>query len=101
MATVEMKRQMSKVKMRKYDKPSKLIEQIMAIENQFRGLEKKLDEEDKITLVLEKAPKYYSGILAVTEQKKGDALTMKDLEEAMSTQFRIRYGDNEKKRGRK
>ena len=51
----------------------------MAIENQFSGHAKKLDEEDKIALVLEKAPKDYAGILAVTEQKKGDVLTMKDL----------------------
>ena len=46
--------------------------------------------------MLEKDPKDYADILAVTEQKKGDALTMKDLEEAMNTQFRIRYGDTEK-----
>ena len=65
-ATVEMKRQMSKVIMKKYEKPSKLIEQIMAIENQFSGHAKKLDEEDKIALVLDKAPKDYRGILAVT-----------------------------------
>ena len=66
-ATVEMKRQMSKVKMRKYEKPSKLIEQIMMIENQFSGHAKKLDEEDKIAMVLEKAPKDYASVLTVME----------------------------------
>ena len=70
---------MSKVTIKKYEKPSKLIEQIMAIENQFRGHAKNLDEEDKIALVLEKSPKDYVGIMEIPDQKKGDALTMKDL----------------------
>eukprot|EP00957_Ditylum_brightwellii_P167163 12725263-Ditylum_brightwellii.AAC.1 len=62
---------MSKVKMGKFDKPSKLIYQIKTIENQFGGLNKKMDEDIKIALVLGKAPKEYAGILAVTEQDKG------------------------------
>ena len=94
-AGVEMKRKMSNVKMNKYDKPTKLIAQIKAIENQYSGLTKKMDEEDKIALVLEKAPKEYASILAITEEDKGSNLTMKDLEKAMMTQYRIRYGDDE------
>eukprot|EP00957_Ditylum_brightwellii_P168483 12824860-Ditylum_brightwellii.AAC.1 len=53
-----------------------------------------MDEEDKIALVLEKAPKDYAGILAIKEQDKGSSLTMKDLEGAMKIQFCIRYGDS-------
>eukprot|EP00957_Ditylum_brightwellii_P094790 7218090-Ditylum_brightwellii.AAC.1 len=53
-----------------------------------------MDKEDKIALVLEKAPKEYADILAITEQDKGSNLTMKDLEDAMKTQFCIRYGDS-------
>eukprot|EP00957_Ditylum_brightwellii_P153493 11681707-Ditylum_brightwellii.AAC.1 len=81
--------------MGKFDKPSKLIDQIKTIKNQFSGLNKKIDEEDKIALVLEKAPKEYSGILAIMEQDKGSNLTMKDLEDAMKIQFCIWYGDSE------
>eukprot|EP00957_Ditylum_brightwellii_P134809 10278446-Ditylum_brightwellii.AAC.1 len=80
--------------MGKYDKPSKLINQIKIIENQFSGLNKKMDKKDKIALVLEKAPKGYVGILAITEQEKGSSLTMKNLENAMKTQFCIWYGDS-------
>eukprot|EP00957_Ditylum_brightwellii_P138747 10576377-Ditylum_brightwellii.AAC.1 len=80
--------------MGKFDKPSKLINQIKTIENQFSGLNKKMDEEDKIALMLEKAPKEYAGILAITEQDNGSNLTIKDLEDAMKTQFPIRYGDS-------
>eukprot|EP00957_Ditylum_brightwellii_P018821 1414606-Ditylum_brightwellii.AAC.1 len=61
---------MSNVKMGKFDKPSKLIAQIKAIEMQFSGLKKKMDEEDKIALVFEKAPKEYSTIHAITEAEK-------------------------------
>eukprot|EP00957_Ditylum_brightwellii_P009370 708737-Ditylum_brightwellii.AAC.1 len=78
-----MKRKMSKVKMRKYDKPSKLINQIKTIKNQFSGLNKKMDKEDKIALELEKVPKDYAGLLAIAEQEKGLSLTMKDLKDAM------------------
>eukprot|EP00957_Ditylum_brightwellii_P044260 3357739-Ditylum_brightwellii.AAC.1 len=65
-----MKRKMSNVKMGKQNKPSMLIAQIKAIENQFSGPTKKMDEEDKIALVLEKAPREYSSILAITEEEK-------------------------------
>ena len=54
--------------MKKRDKPSKLIEQIKAIENQFSGLKKKMDEEDKISIVLEKETKDYAHILDSTEK---------------------------------
>ena len=69
-ATVKMKRKINKIKMRKYDKPSKLIKQIKAIENQFMGVSKAMDEEDKIEIVLEKAPKDYAHILASTEKRR-------------------------------
>ncbi len=94
-AGVAMKRKMSNVKMCKFDKPSKLITQIKAIDMQFSGLSKQVDEEDKIALVFEKAPKEYSTILAITEAEKGSRLTMKDLHRAMDTHYRIRYGDAE------
>eukprot|EP00957_Ditylum_brightwellii_P122410 9333872-Ditylum_brightwellii.AAC.1 len=61
---------MSRVAMRKYDKPSVLMDQIKAIEVKFSNLNKKMDEEDKITLVFEKAPSNYAGILATTEKEK-------------------------------
>eukprot|EP00957_Ditylum_brightwellii_P179343 13662910-Ditylum_brightwellii.AAC.1 len=54
-----------------------------------------MDEEDKIALVLEKAPTEYAGILASTEKEKGNGLTMDDLEEVMAIQFCIRYGETE------
>ena len=80
---------MSKVKIEKFDKRSKLIDQIKAIGNQLSGLTKNIHEEDKIALVLEKSPKEYAGILAVTEKEKGTELTMSDLKYAMKIQYPI------------
>jgi hypothetical protein len=94
-AGVEMKRKLNAVSMKKKDKPSKLFDQIKSIENQYSEMIKKLDEEDKIAIVFEKAPAEYSGILAATEKEKGQALKMEDLEIAMGIQYRIRYGDTE------
>ncbi len=44
-----------------------------------------------IATILEKAPKQYASILATEERIKGTALTMDDLEDAMDTEFQIRY----------
>eukprot|EP00957_Ditylum_brightwellii_P210290 15364799-Ditylum_brightwellii.AAC.2 len=55
---------------------------------------KKLDEEDQITVVLEKAPKDYASIMANAEWEYGNTLCMKHLEEAMKIQFRIQYGND-------
>eukprot|EP00957_Ditylum_brightwellii_P156888 11940564-Ditylum_brightwellii.AAC.1 len=54
-AGVEIKQKMNAIKMGKKTKPSQLFEQIKSIENQYAELKKKMDEEDKIALVLEKA----------------------------------------------
>eukprot|EP00957_Ditylum_brightwellii_P132982 10139744-Ditylum_brightwellii.AAC.1 len=54
-----------------------------------------MDEEDKIVVVLEKAPVEYAEILATTESKEGSGLTLKHLEDAMKVQFRIKYGNKE------
>ena len=59
---------MNNIKMKKNYKPLKLIEQIKAIKNQFSGLKKKMDEEDKISIVLEKETKDYAHILDSTEK---------------------------------
>eukprot|EP00957_Ditylum_brightwellii_P015026 1133671-Ditylum_brightwellii.AAC.2 len=67
---------MNITKMGKKTNPSKLFEQIKSIKYQYAKLKKKMDEEDKIALVLEKAPTEYAGILASTEKEKGNNLTM-------------------------
>eukprot|EP00957_Ditylum_brightwellii_P020885 1575153-Ditylum_brightwellii.AAC.1 len=56
-----------------------------------------MDKEDKISLLLEKAPIECAGILASTEKEKGNNLTMDNLEEAMTIQCCIRYCEAEDK----
>ena len=92
-ASVEMKQKLARVSMKSSDKPTVLFEQIKAIENQYSGLTKTMDEEDKIVVVLEKAPVEYAEIFATTENKEGSGLTLKHLEDAMKSQYRIKYGN--------
>ena len=56
--------------MKSNDKPSLLFEQIKALENQYSGLKKKMSKEDKIVVVLEKAPVEYAKIIATTKLKR-------------------------------
>eukprot|EP00957_Ditylum_brightwellii_P064534 4897294-Ditylum_brightwellii.AAC.1 len=63
------------------------MDQIKAIENQFSGVDKKINNKDKIALVLEKASKDDAGILATTVKEKGSAVTMDDLKEAIQIQY--------------
>eukprot|EP00957_Ditylum_brightwellii_P209492 15361986-Ditylum_brightwellii.AAC.1 len=64
-----------------------LMDQIKAIEVKFSNLSKKIDEEDKIALVFEKAPSNYAGILATPEKEKGNNLTLDDLEKQCNSSF--------------
>eukprot|EP00957_Ditylum_brightwellii_P082777 6293523-Ditylum_brightwellii.AAC.1 len=73
--------------MKKKDKPSKLFEQIAAVDDQYSRMTKIFDEEDKIAIVLGKAPKKYASMLANMESKYGNKLKMKSMEEAMKKQF--------------
>ena len=46
----------------------KVFENFKEIYNQFSGMANKVDEEDKIAVVLEKAPNKYAGIFSNTER---------------------------------
>lgn len=73
---------LSNVSMKKSDDPSILFEQISVIENKYsRPLvgttaAKVIDQEDLITVVIQKAPFIYQAINANTQQNKGNAKTM-------------------------
>eukprot|EP00957_Ditylum_brightwellii_P083963 6381906-Ditylum_brightwellii.AAC.1 len=94
-ATVERKRRLSAIKMNKWDKSAKLFEQFVAIENQFSGMAKVLDVKDQIAVVLEMAPKECASMLANTEREHVSQLTLEQLEEAMTIQFRIPYRESD------
>ena len=78
--------------MGKTDDPSKLFEKIASIKNAFQTNKQTVDEEDLLATVLKKASEEYASILATEERTKGANLTLENLEAAMDTEYRIRYG---------
>eukprot|EP00957_Ditylum_brightwellii_P145966 11115609-Ditylum_brightwellii.AAC.1 len=78
---------MNAIKRRRLENLEEMFKQIKSIENQYSEMVKKIVEEDKIALVLEKAPLNYAGILATTEKEKANELTMENLKEAIVIQF--------------
>ena len=91
-SSVELKRKLNKVFMKKKDHPKVLFEKIAAIDNIYKANGKALDEEDAIAVVLDKCPKAYAHVLASQEGIYGDQLKLKHLREAMTRQYRIVYG---------
>ena len=90
--------------MNKTNDSSKLFVQIASIKNAFQSNKQKVDKEDLLATVLGKARRKYASILATEERGKGIKLALGDLEAAMDTEFRMRYGvrgtERESKKGK-
>ena len=85
---VELRQQLNKVCMKKGSDPALLFEQLNSIQNQYLGPGNRIFKEDLIAVVLDVATEEYQGILAVERRLKGDALTLGDLENAMTKLYR-------------
>ena len=88
MTKVELRQQLNKISMKGTDDPMKLFEQISAIKNRYNTATKKIEEEDLIATVLEKAPKEYQALLTSEQLRLGDSLALEDLRKAMTTHWR-------------
>lgn len=86
---VELRKQLAKVSMKVNAKPSTLFEQISSIRNRFNKGTRKVDEEELIATVLEKAPKEYQAVLTCEQRVKGNAVKLEDLEDAMTEHYRV------------
>ena len=86
---VELRARLNKVKMNDSDNPRVMFEQLAAIQNMFKSSELEVDEEDLMAVILGQAPKAYANVLATEQQMRGDLLTLKDLEKAMTIHWRI------------
>lgn len=91
-AQIEMKREMNALSMGKEENPDKLIESLSAIENKYNTQTVQINEDDKIAIILEKAPAQYQSILTAELRAKADKVKVKDLHEAMKLLFRALYG---------
>lgn len=85
---VELRRALPNVSMRKDDDPAKLFEQISAIENKFNKPGNIIPEEELIAVVISSAPESYTLLLTAEERAPGNTLTLQNLEEAMTQQYR-------------
>jgi hypothetical protein len=85
---IEMRQQLSKIKMKKGMDPSLLFERLTSIQNQYLGPGKRLDKEELIAIILDVATEKYRAILTIERKIKGDFLTIEDLERVMTEEYR-------------
>jgi hypothetical protein len=85
---IEMRQQLSKLKMKKGMDRSLLFERLTSIQNQYLGQGKCLDKEKLIAITLDVATKEYRAILNIERKIKGDFLTIEDLERLMTKEYR-------------
>ena len=80
---VELRHKMNQVAMKKDKNPLTLFEQLSAIENQHRMPGMKVDEEEKIAIVIDAAPHEYQALISSKRSNKGGSLTLMDLKVVM------------------
>ena len=88
MSRVEMRQGLNKVSMKKDEDPTTLFEQLSAIENAYNTESRKIDEDDLVAVILDKAPKEYKSVITAEQQARGENLTLDDLEKAMDHLYR-------------
>ena len=85
---VKMQQKMSRITMQKGSDPALLFEKLAMIEEKYMAPGKKIDETDLIMVVLDVAPDEYQAVLTSEQSKKGDDLTLQDLETIMNQHWR-------------
>eukprot|EP00957_Ditylum_brightwellii_P029809 2254800-Ditylum_brightwellii.AAC.1 len=86
-----MKRELNTITMKKAENPAHLFEKISGLENRYNTSLFYISLDDQIATVLDKAPVEYSTVLTCEQRTKVSAMTMLDLEEAMSQLYRSMY----------
>jgi Reverse transcriptase (RNA-dependent DNA polymerase)/Zinc knuckle len=87
---VELRQELMRIKMSVKEDPATLFEQLAKVK--ARCASAKLDSEEMIAVIIEKAPQEYQQVLTIEQRIKGAALTVDDLESAMTQHFRCVYG---------
>eukprot|EP00957_Ditylum_brightwellii_P052196 3957965-Ditylum_brightwellii.AAC.1 len=87
-----MKHELNAITMKKAENPACLFEKISGLENCYNTSSFCILLHDQIATELGKALVEYSTVLTCEHKSKGGALTMLDLEEAMSQLYSTMYG---------
>jgi hypothetical protein len=85
---VEMRTRLSQVKMKAEEDPRMLFNQLASIQSAYNDATRKIDPDDLIAVVLEKAPEKYKSILTAEQRNKGTNLTLADLNSCMNDLYR-------------
>jgi hypothetical protein len=86
-----MRTRLSPVKMKAEDDPRILFNQLATIQSAYNDATRKIDPDDLIAVVLEKAPEKYKSILTAEQRHKGTGLTLSDLNSCMNDLLRTMY----------
>jgi hypothetical protein len=85
---IEMRQQLSRIKMKKGIDQSLLFERLTSIQNQYLGPGKRLDKKELMAIILDVDTKEYCTILTIEKKKKG-FLTIEDLERVITEEYRL------------
>jgi hypothetical protein len=85
---VELRSKLSNVTMKADEDPRTLFNQLASIQSVYNNAARKIDQDDLIAVVLEKAPEKYKSILTAEQRSKGANLTLTDLNSCMHDLYR-------------
>jgi hypothetical protein len=67
----------------------KLFNQLVSIQSAYNNAARKIDQDDLVAVVLEKAPEKYKSILTAEQRRNGANLALTDLNSCMHDLYRI------------
>jgi hypothetical protein len=92
-ALVEYRTMLSEVKMKDNDEPKVMFDQIANICNMFQDASFTINEDELIAVVMQKAPRKYMNMIAMTQDRKGVNLELADLKKTMEEFHRMDVGN--------
>lgn len=95
-ASVDRKRAIKGIKMRKGENPNTIKEQVARINNEYMGRLQAIKEEEEIAIILEAAPAKYASTLVQEKRIKKTNLKPKDLYDAMKDYYRTAIDEKDK-----
>jgi hypothetical protein len=87
---VEMRTRLNQFSMKTHEDPRTLFDQLASIQSAYNDAMRRIDPDDLIAVVLEKAPDEYKSILTAEQRIKGTNLTLEDLRSCMNDLYRTR-----------
>jgi hypothetical protein len=89
MTLVELLQALGKLSMKQKDDPAVIFEQIGSIENRYMDGMRMIPDEELIAVVLSTTPEEYTPILMTEHRIRGNALSLEDLELAMTIHYTV------------